>query len=130
MKIHVDKASVESPRVLTAAQTKRILSLIPSEWLTDVAEVHVSASLVPSNSRCRPGDASFNPYDRRLTIFARGSTPQELIAPIVSALAAHKLALPLRRGNRLSEADAKRLSHVVAPHVTHIISNAFKSTVA
>jgi hypothetical protein len=125
MKIHVDKSDAFPRMGLSAAQLRRILALAPAEWLTDVSEVHVSSSLVPDNSRCRPGDASFNPYDRRLTIFARGCTPRQLVTPILSALAAHHLALPHRRGNRLSEADAKRLAHVVAPFAEHVVERAF-----
>ena len=127
MKIHVDKATATSPKVLTATQTRRILALLPTEWLTDVSEVHVSGSRVPSNSRCRPGDASFNPYDKRLTIFVRDSTRQKLIASIASALAAHHLAFPLRNGNRLSDADAKKLSQIVAPHIARIVANELHS---
>ena len=127
MKIHVDKASPGSRKVLAAGQIRRILGLLPAEWLTDLSEVHVSASRVPSNSRCRPGDASFNPYDRRLTIFARDSTPQQLIAGIASALAAHHLAFPIRNGNRLSEADSKKLSQIVAPHIARIVANELHS---
>jgi hypothetical protein len=124
MKIRVDKVKTPPEMGLSVARARRILALAPSEWLTDVLEVHITGSLVPSNSRWGGGDASFSPYDRRLTIFARGHTWQELVAPILTTLAAHHLAFPRRRGHRLAKADAKRLSKIVAPFIASIIEKA------
>jgi hypothetical protein len=73
----------------------------------------------------RRTDASFNPNRRRLTIFARGHSWQELVPPILCALAAHHLALARRRDQNLSDADAKKLSHLVAPYAEQIINQAF-----
>lgn len=123
VKIRIDRSESFPAIGLSVAQARRILASVPAEWRADLDEVHISGSLVPSNSRCTPGDASFNPYDRRLTIFARGVTCHQLVAPILSALAAHHMGFSFRRGNRLSEADAQRLSHIIAPHVEHIIAD-------
>jgi hypothetical protein len=124
MKIRIDRDEAPPAMGLSVERTRRILALTPPEWLTDVSEIHITASLVPSNSRWGGGDASFSQYDRRLTIFARGHTWQELVVPILAALAAHHLALPRRRDHRLSEADAKRLSNIVAPYVKNVIAQA------
>ena len=121
MKIHFDKFDAEFKRGLSPACLRDILARIPAEWLAGVSEVRVSRSLVPANSRCRPGDTSFNPYDQRLTIFAREHTAQQLVAPILSALAAHHLGFSRRRGYHLSADDARRVSQIVAPHAESII---------
>lgn len=63
MKIHFDKSDVEFERGLSPVCLRDLLAGVPAEWLADVAEVRVSRSLVPANSRCWPTDASFSPYD-------------------------------------------------------------------
>ena len=129
MKIRAEKIEVAPFMGLSTVQARHILTAIPKEWLTDVSEIHISGSLVPSNSRWGHDEASFNSYYGRLTIFARGHTWQELVAPILSALAAHHLALSRRRDNRLSDADAKKLSRIIAPFAEQIIAEAFASDV-
>ena len=121
MKIHFDKSDTEFKRGLSPACLRDLLAGVPAEWLADVAEVRVSRSLVPANSRCWPGDASFSPYDQRLTIFAREHTTRQLVVPILSALAAHHLGFSRRRDHQLSAADAKRVSQIIAPHTESII---------
>jgi len=130
MKIRADKIEMAPFMGLSTTQARRILALIPKEWLTDVSEVHISGSLVPLNSRWGHDDASFSPYYRRLTIFARGHTWQGLVTPILSALAAHHCAFERRRDNRLLDADAKKISRIVAPYAKRIIADVSAPDVA
>ena len=124
MKIRADRIEEAPSMGLSFAQARRILALVPPEWLTDISDVHISGSLVPSNSRWAPYDAFVRTSTRCLTVFARGRTWQELVTPILSALAAHHLGLVPGRQNRFSDADAKKLSAVTSSHAKRILTQA------
>lgn len=125
MKIHIAQFYHGSSKGINASLIRRILSLLPAEWLEEVSEVNVTDSLVLENSRCWPGHASFNPIDRRLTIYGRDCNIRDMVAPIAAALAAHHLGFPKRRGHRLSESDAKKLFRLIERYVAEVLTGAF-----
>jgi hypothetical protein len=124
MNIHADRIEEAPSMGLSSERVSRILALVPPEWLTEVSEVHISGSLVPSNSRWAPYDAFVRTSTRCLTVFARGRTWQELVTPILSALAANHLGLVPGRQNRFSDADGKKLSAVTSAYAKRILAQA------
>jgi hypothetical protein len=78
----------------------------------------------PSNSRWRADDAFVRTSTRCLTVFARGRTWQDLVTPILSALAAYHLGLVPGRQNRFSDTDAKKLSAVTFAYAKRILAQA------
>jgi hypothetical protein len=124
MKIHADRIDEPPSMGLSPARASRILALVPPEWLTYVAEVHISGSLVPSNSRWAPYDAFVRTSTKCLTVFARGRTWQELVTPVLSALAAHHLGIVPGHHNRFSDADSKKLSAATSAYAKRILTQA------
>ena len=108
MKIHADKIGQAPAHGLRVAELRRILAAVPPAWLTDVTEVRLS------NALRRPDFACFNRYDGTLIVYSRGRTPDALVGPIFTELAAHALSIPYRWGHRLSAADTHRLEPLAA----------------
>ena len=94
-----------------------ILAAVPPPWLADLRAVRLS------NALQHPDFAYFNRYDGTLTIYARGRSPEELVAPILMELAAHSLGFKYRRGHRLSHADSQRVTLLVQPLAEDLLSS-------
>jgi hypothetical protein len=124
MKIHADRIDDLSSIDLSPARARRILALVPPEWLTNVSEVHICGSQVPSSSRWAPYDAFVRSSTRCLTVFARGRTWQELVTPILAALVAHHLGIARGQNNRFSDADGKKISVVTSAYAKRILAQA------
>lgn len=115
MKIRTDKIDRNPPHGIKSSDVRRILAAAPTEWLADLAEVHLS------NALGRNPYTYFNRYSQTLTIYSRGLTPDQLVCPILLELAAHALGIRHLSGGRFTKADTQRVQRLVQPLADQII---------
>ena len=113
MKIHADKIEGSPPHGLTVRDVRLILSTVPPEWIEGLVEVRLANGLGPRAYMFRS--------EGRLMIYSRGGTKRQILAEVLSALAAPSLNIVNVRARSPSMAEKHRLEQFIEPFVEQIL---------
>jgi hypothetical protein len=116
MKFHVDKTETAPRHALRVRDLRHILARVPSNWIAELNEVHLSNSL-----EFYAPQAVFSRYLGRLTVCSRRGTTEQAITAVVTELAGCALGINRRSRRRLSKADARRLQPLTQPLVHELM---------
>lgn len=118
MKIHFDKINAAPWYPFTPAVMRFVFASIPTEWLSEVGEVHMSNSLMPD------ARTILIPGKKMLIVYSRDRKQREVIQLILTELAAYFLGYKPHGGfGKITGTQADHIREITKPVVETILAN-------
>ena len=114
MKIHADKIDDGPRHGLSKGEVRLILAAVPAEWVAGLKEVRLANG---------PGPRAYMFHSEgRLTIYSRGTTEQQILREVLSALAAPFLNITNVVARSPSGPEQLRLDRYLQPILDQLLT--------
>jgi hypothetical protein len=121
MKIVVAKLNKEPHHSLTAKDVKRIFSIVPDDWKSQITQVVLGAELFSNSRFDRP--VIHSSVSSRLNVLSRGLTKKRIVKEVLRELALIGGVAESGFVNHVPKAELVKLDRVIEPYINKFLKN-------